>query len=292
MTNTIEQRYERLLRLYPKQYRRDRGPEMMAVLMESAEPGRRRPAAREQWALVIGAARAHADAAGRRSAAQAWRAALRTAALIVLVIHTGDAVLPAFDPELDFGPVNAARIALSVVAVIAVTRHLFLVAALVTTAVITLEYVPVEGSFTIAWYPLPLVIAFLLPLIRRGPVTVPRSLNHLVALSVIPVAMMVFGTVTRDPSFHTGSRTVWMAAVTAAVLWAVVDERIALSLGLTLLVQPVTFALRVLEPFGGGFTDSLSAVGPSLLTNTAVLMILPLVGLTFGAVTARRRSRL
>lgn len=41
--NALERRYRRLLAFYPRAFRRDHGEEMLAVLMDSASEGQRRP---------------------------------------------------------------------------------------------------------------------------------------------------------------------------------------------------------------------------------------------------------
>lgn len=43
----LERRYRRLLSLYPKAFRRERGREILTVLMEGARPGQQRPRRRE-----------------------------------------------------------------------------------------------------------------------------------------------------------------------------------------------------------------------------------------------------
>jgi hypothetical protein len=75
-----EQHYERLLGFYPADYRRRRGDEMLATLLDAADAGRGRPPRREVAALVLHGLRARLGAGG------GWPAALRVAAL-VLVCH-------------------------------------------------------------------------------------------------------------------------------------------------------------------------------------------------------------
>ena len=45
--------YRRLLWAYPRDYRRERGTEMLTTLLDAAEPGRRRPAMRDALNLVV-----------------------------------------------------------------------------------------------------------------------------------------------------------------------------------------------------------------------------------------------
>jgi hypothetical protein len=76
-----EARYQRLLRLYPRAYRDEHGPEILTTLMESAGSSRRHPEWRETAELVVGALRARA---GRVTPASA----LRLAALLLLAHAT------------------------------------------------------------------------------------------------------------------------------------------------------------------------------------------------------------
>jgi hypothetical protein len=51
----LERRYRRLLALYPRAFRRERGPEMLSVLLNGAEVGQRRPGLAESVNLVSNA---------------------------------------------------------------------------------------------------------------------------------------------------------------------------------------------------------------------------------------------
>ncbi|WP_229074855.1 hypothetical protein [Actinoplanes sp. DH11] len=48
----LERAYRRLLRAYPRAYRRRHGHEIVTTLLEMAEPGRRRPSRTERWHLI------------------------------------------------------------------------------------------------------------------------------------------------------------------------------------------------------------------------------------------------
>jgi hypothetical protein len=52
---TLEDRYRRLLALYPPEHRARHGEEMLGVLMTAAVPGRRYPGRAESAALIGGA---------------------------------------------------------------------------------------------------------------------------------------------------------------------------------------------------------------------------------------------
>src|SRR5690349_16498195 len=51
-TERLARRYRRWLLAYPRTYRRERGPEILATLLDAAGPGRSRPAAREAALLL------------------------------------------------------------------------------------------------------------------------------------------------------------------------------------------------------------------------------------------------
>jgi hypothetical protein len=51
-TSLLARRYRRWLWVYPRAYRRERGPEILATLLDAAGPGRSRPAARETALLL------------------------------------------------------------------------------------------------------------------------------------------------------------------------------------------------------------------------------------------------
>ncbi|MFC5002825.1 hypothetical protein ACFPIJ_33980 [Dactylosporangium cerinum] len=56
-TNELERRYRRLLRWYPRAFRKDVGAELVTTLLDAAEPGQRRPSRRAVADLVKGGLR-------------------------------------------------------------------------------------------------------------------------------------------------------------------------------------------------------------------------------------------
>jgi hypothetical protein len=91
MTTSLERRYRRLLRAYPAAYRRRRGDELLATLLEAAAPGQRYPTPRETLGLVGGGLSARAGLAGGCTPWSLWAEGLRLGALLLLVSLTGDA---------------------------------------------------------------------------------------------------------------------------------------------------------------------------------------------------------
>ncbi len=78
----LERRYRRLLGLYPPEHRERYEQEMLAVLLDGAEPGRSRPTVRETVDLVCGAFAYRARVAAGDYGTGPWR---RTAGLVALV---------------------------------------------------------------------------------------------------------------------------------------------------------------------------------------------------------------
>lgn len=75
MNEQLDRRYRRLLRVYPVQHRLEYQTEMLAVLLESAHPGQRRPEMGDVADLLRGAVVAHARTALADLQDDAWRQA-------------------------------------------------------------------------------------------------------------------------------------------------------------------------------------------------------------------------
>ena len=72
----LERGYRRLLRWYPPSYRGRHGEEMLGVLMAAAQPGQRRPSARESLDLLWSALKIRVRMTLRGADSQPWAAAL------------------------------------------------------------------------------------------------------------------------------------------------------------------------------------------------------------------------
>ncbi|MFE9658198.1 hypothetical protein [Micromonospora sp. NPDC006431] len=280
----LERRYAALLRLYPEWYRRSRGAEMLAVLMDSAPPDRRRPEWRETRGLILGALRVRAGAHGHRTAGQSWRVSLRIAALMLLIQAVGDVLW-----QMARNPVavSLAVVAACVLAMVAVARGAYLAATVVTAGAFVLDAVARQTLY--AWsssWPLPLAVVLLIPLIGRGTIVVPRALHVLLLVPVVSAALMGYGTITQDPSFQTGSRAVWQSLAVAAILWSVIDERVTMSFGLAFLYVVVSRAMAdqvALDDWSLGYWT---------LIDMGTLAILPVLDIAVGATVAVRRTRI
>lgn len=87
----LERRCRTLLRAYPRWYRRQRGDEMLATLLEASQPGQQWPSARDTRALIIGGLRVRATQDQRLTTAANLRLAAQLgAALTLLLLVTGN----------------------------------------------------------------------------------------------------------------------------------------------------------------------------------------------------------
>jgi hypothetical protein len=82
----LERRCRTLLRAYPRWYRRVRGEEMLATLLESSQPGRSWPSARDSRALVMGGLRVRAAQDQRLTTAANLRLAAQLGAALTLLL--------------------------------------------------------------------------------------------------------------------------------------------------------------------------------------------------------------
>jgi hypothetical protein len=83
--NPLERRCRRLLRAYPRWYRRQRGDEMLATLLEASQPGQRWPSARDVRALIMGGLRVRAGQDQRLTTAANLRLAAQLGAALTLL---------------------------------------------------------------------------------------------------------------------------------------------------------------------------------------------------------------
>ncbi|HEX8630566.1 MAG TPA: hypothetical protein VF755_20595, partial [Catenuloplanes sp.] len=264
MSDILMRRYERLLNVYPADYRRARGTEVLETLREAAEPGRQRPARHEVVALILGALRVRAGSHGRRTTGQTWLAALRLGALSLLVLHAantaahfvvveyegyggdyGWALLPRVGPPLGL----AVGLALNGWAIVAVLRSRYrtaMVAAALTFAAAELMELVLHGPGSLGFWQLPLAVVLLIPLLRRPAVAVSKSVNYVLAVPFLFAALTLYSGLGGPHAIPLRIGALASVCV-AACLWSVVDERVALTLGLLLLdrlLAQAVFSLR------------------------------------------------
>ncbi|MFF5077979.1 hypothetical protein ACFY36_13070 [Actinoplanes sp. NPDC000266] len=280
MSAALERRYARLLRLYPAGYRRDRGPELLATLLESTEDARARPPLRETAALVLGALRAHA---GHHRGG--WLTAFRAAALMLLVYDVADRAVVLTNESLRGGPslwsstemlLTIAALALGVLAVAAAAANRFLPAIATASAAFGLTLIvansmrsPVFSGF---WC-FPLAIVLLVPLVRRRPAPATALLKYAPALPLVLILTSFFPSVSGILNF---------AAVAAlflgSLLWLAVDERLAMAAGLfllnTVLIRAALFTAEGIPAFPVVAIElAVTALPPAALLLTAGLVI-------------------
>jgi hypothetical protein len=87
---TLESMYRRLLLTYPGEYRREHEEEILATLVDAAEPGRRRPSLRETRDLLAGGLRTRALLAAREGGRALWADGLRLGVALLLAMRISD----------------------------------------------------------------------------------------------------------------------------------------------------------------------------------------------------------
>jgi hypothetical protein len=204
--SALERRYRRLLGAYPAAYRKERGEEMLATLLESAPAGETWPSIRDARALVMGGLRVRAAQNHRLGTP----ANLRLSALFGVAMALGIVVTSGIRPVIE-GTFPLTRgypwylpvlwsLTLAVIGLAWFARRpsVTVTAALVVAAV---SFYPGQpGSFRD--YPLLLVV---LAALARGTVRPPRS--WLWWLGAFPVWLL------------TGIPVLLPAIVLAVVLW-------------------------------------------------------------------------
>lgn len=292
MSSNPERRYARLLRLYPKAYRDRHGAEMLATLAEANHP-----AGRETAALLVGALRAHAGLARLTSPGSLWVSALRLAALLLVAHATAQAAARAgrivFSELLmgrgltllsDLGHLGAAACGTLALLTLAAGRYptgMTLTAGTFACTLWGLSWYPsisitlVDGAF----WQLPLAFLLTVPLLRRRPPTSARPVAWLLA---VPIALLVLPT-----AFDASLR--WqpyplLALGVIALLWAMIDARVAIAASALFAVQ----ALTLLDYYAPGWADGRTETLPSLVTYAASAVILAATGATL----TRRQARL
>ncbi|GAA3397033.1 hypothetical protein [Cryptosporangium minutisporangium] len=276
-----------LLYLYPAEYRRSRGPELLATLEEAASDGRP-----EFFGLALGALRAHASHAHRGS----WLAATRVAALTVLVSTIVSAPLrigfvlsvgpstewEMFEPDLP----GMAALPFGLVAVVAILHGRYRSAAVAAAAafgvaatVLSLQ----DGAVHGAYLRYPVAAVLLLPLFSADPRPARGLLRYVPLLPLLYVAADH-----REPLWAGGDIGIAIMLCIGAALWTLVDERVPIAVGLFLLSHGL---VQILAPvlFTAHAGDD---VPPVYLFSTVFTAIPPALLLTVAVFAVRRRAHL
>ncbi|MBE1487301.1 hypothetical protein [Plantactinospora soyae] len=283
-----ERRYQRLLLLYPRWYREERGAEMLATLTQAAESGSAPPARREIGALVLGALRTRVGANMTGSPGQLWLSALRVAVLLLVAYATASSVPPAGGglagllANWDLFELGAVTVGAFAVAALAQGRYrLGLVLAVAMVVLERWQGLWIGFGFLLrsdgVW--LVLVATLLtLPLLRRPPAVGRQPLAWLLA---IPLTLVFLPTAF---SASTYLHPIYLVAVgVGLLLWSVVDVRALIGSAAILLATALSLVSHSLSQEPGGRTWTPLWLG--YLGVTAVL-----VGI--GAVRIRQQARL
>jgi hypothetical protein len=267
MTAQLERSYARLLRLYPASYRRERGDEMLDVLLAS---GATRLSLRERRALVLGALRCRAGATGRRDLGTTWRQSAALAACMLMAFGAVSIVSReiAWPAGPDWRQCVAAALGL---AGILVTFRGWLPAAIGCAVAAYLFPMVSDGRLTYSWSVEWLLAALLLiPAAVRGGHPRWRQ-GYLLAL---PLSLL-------DPALMPSVLQVgWLVLLAAVLAWTVLDERAAIAFGLMLTI--------------GVANQGVAALSGIAIESTYVVMwvLWPATMLAAGSLAAHRRARI
>ena len=127
MSGRLRRRYQRLLFTYPSAYRRAHGEEMIATLLDAAQPDQQLPAPREVASLLLGGLRTRARLAAMESPRRLWTDGLQLGVLLIVLVNLGHAL----HARLPF-PLWTALVALGALAVLRGWTQTALIATAVT----------------------------------------------------------------------------------------------------------------------------------------------------------------
>ena len=288
MSAELERRYARLLGLYPAEYRRARGAELLETLLESAGDDRRRPALGEVGALILGGLRAHAGRHYRQSVGHSWLAAFRAAALMLLVYGSTQTAVRVATEAYFVSPsmwlpteraVQLVALGLGVGAVVAGLRSHYRIAmaAAAVAFVLGLSVAdavagPMPGPNLGDFWQFPLAVALLVPVAVRRPRPVTGLLRY---APVIPL-LLVLATAVTSQAFPDVAgilrEGMTFGVFLGGLVWLAVDERVAMALGLMFLN---TFLMQTVSMAGQGvpsLTLAVVAVGVTAIAPATLLL--------------------
>jgi len=91
----LERRCRTLLRIYPRWYRRQRGDEMLATLLEASRPGHRWPSAHDTRALIVGGLKVRAAQDQRLTTGASLRLAAQLGVAMTLLMLVANSLTSA-----------------------------------------------------------------------------------------------------------------------------------------------------------------------------------------------------
>jgi len=268
----LERRCRTLLRAYPRWYRRQRGDEMLATLLEASQPGQRWPSARDAGALIMGGLRVRVAQDQRLTTAANLRLAGQLGVVLTLMLFVAGNLTTVFLIWLHFYALGTGTVrwtvfgllelAVVVAAWFAPRRVVMVLAAAATAAVVWAYW---DSDRVMAILPGGLLVS-LAVLVCRGE-RLPRSWlwlagalfawSVLQALTLLDPLRFLFGPLAFAPWIMLG----------LVACWTLVDARPALALAIYV---ACTFVVsQLLNYIGYGY-----AVSPALFvpaTGAAVL---------------------
>jgi hypothetical protein len=301
MTRTLDDRYRRLLRSYPKGYRRERSAEILGTLMDLARPGQQRPALREAAALVLGGLRTRVGVHRRRDTATVWADALRWATLVLLADMA--ALLFAEEARIarhlaltghpstpyDLGYLLTAWLVVSALLATA-AGHTWAGLPFTVAATVAQHWAPDWGGYRHVFWQLPVATVLMIALLRWRAPGPPRVVHWLPGL---PVALILM----RNPLADVVPEWLWSVygqqfrilatVLVGCLLWSMMDARPAIAVGAIMVPAAVS---AVLEWSTSHTADALYQ--RALAQDMLLWGIAALLPLAAGAVRAARPRRL
>jgi hypothetical protein len=273
----LERRCMLLMRAYPAGYRRERGDEIIATLLEATPQGRGRPLARDVRALIMGGLRARA--AQHRSLTTAVN--LRLAVMAGVCIYLGlvaatdlngfvtgevDRAVPAF-PSSGWPDLAAGLLMAVVVAVAWLARRPFVIAASLAAAAAAATSYGFSHDQTPRYLVTQLVCLAALVALTGG--TGHRSPAWLWLTGIVVAAMVLPGWL---PALSIPYRwwniiplSPYLGVIVVAVAWAAIDARPLAAVATCLLLGLVPMTLTNLAAGIGDWFDE-----PGLLVAAAM----------------------
>jgi hypothetical protein len=230
MSADLERRYARLLGAYPAGYRHEHQQEMLATLLDSADPGQRHPSAREAVALVVGGLRTRARLAARRSPWSLEAEGLRLGVLLLLASVVAAAAVSTWQlTEFRATWITAKTAgwvvtAAAALALVAVARGGFRAGlALLVVAIAAGWASPPTQPELLA---LILAAAIVAGLLRRPPA--PAGRRAWPWLLVIPLSLLI-GLYGVNLAWEVRSLVPNLALLAVALAWASIDPRVTIA---------------------------------------------------------------
>ncbi len=245
MSDDLESRTRRLLRVYPPAYREARGEEMLGTLLEANEEGRRWPPFRDARSLVTGGLRAR-SAENRRLP---FGTSLRLAVIlgVTLWLARMPATLMHFEPfwARPAYVIFALLLVATLAAIWFARRGVTIVLALATAVAVGLltRHVYVQNAGAIVVFaPPPLLLA---AIVAAEPVRPPRCWIWLPAGFVTASTLLYLQDLadqhpTVSAAAGDAATLIMLGLVAAIVLWLITDARplVAFAIALALAVDP------------------------------------------------------